>query len=170
MGPGERALLMTEELRLDQGVRDRAAVHSDKRLLASGAQLMDCPSDEFLAGAGLTLDDDRERGVGHLPDLLDNFLHLPTRTHQPSQGALDDRDSLPQVARALLDDGLQFVEVALQRQLLLLDPATERARLDRPAQRRDEVVPVDRLLDEVVRPGAQRMYHQFVLAVPRDHK
>src|SRR5207249_7886316 len=31
----ERALLIAEELRLDQGVRDRAAVDSDERLIAS---------------------------------------------------------------------------------------------------------------------------------------
>src|SRR2546430_4223635 len=35
----ERALLMAKELGLDQGVRHRAAVDSDKRLFASGAQL-----------------------------------------------------------------------------------------------------------------------------------
>src|SRR2546425_2126852 len=82
MGPRERALLVAEELRLDQGVRDRAAVDSDKRLLASGAQMMDRPSDEFLARAGLALDEDSERGVGHLLDLLDDLLHLTVRAHQ----------------------------------------------------------------------------------------
>src|SRR5436190_1038692 len=86
----ERALLMAKELGLDQGVRYRAAVDGDKRLLASGAQLMDRPSDELLASAGLALDEDRERGVGHLLDLLDNLLHRPVRAHQKSQRALDD--------------------------------------------------------------------------------
>src|SRR3989442_2498807 len=53
MGSGERALLVTQELRLDQGVRDCAAVDRDERLLAPGTQLMDRASDELLAGAGL---------------------------------------------------------------------------------------------------------------------
>src|SRR5438876_3568995 len=46
IGAGERALLIAEELGLDQGVRDRAAVDGDKRLLASGTELMDRPSHE----------------------------------------------------------------------------------------------------------------------------
>src|SRR5207245_1695072 len=168
MRPCERALLIAEELRLDQGVRDRAAVDSDKRLFASGTQLMDRPSDEFLAGAGLALDEDSERGVGHLLDLLDNLLHLAIRPHQKPQRALDDLVRLPQLARALLDDGLEFVEVALQRQLLFPDPAAELVHLHRSAQRRDEVVPVDGLLDEVVGPGAEGVHPQVVLSVPAD--
>ena len=82
MGTRERALLIAKEFRLDQGVRYRAAVDGDKRLLASSAQLMDGPGDELLASAGLALDEDRERGVGHLLDLLDNLLHLPIRARQ----------------------------------------------------------------------------------------
>src|SRR5437879_3770819 len=165
MGTGERALLIAEELRLDQGVRDRTAVDGDKRLLASGTELMDRPRDEFLAGAGLALDEACEARVGHSPDLLDNLLHLSSRAHQPPQRALDDLMCLPQVARALLDDGLELVEVALERHLLLPDPATQRTCLNRPAQRHDEVIPVDRLLDEVIGPTAERVYHQVVLGV-----
>src|SRR5439155_1839343 len=141
MRPRARALLVAEEIRLDQGVPDRAAVHRDKRLLSPGTQVMDRPSDELLASAGLALDEDSQRGVGHLLDLLDDLLHLAIRAHQEPQGALDDLVCLPQLARALLDDGLELVEVALQRHLLFLDPATQRAHLDRSAQRRDEVIP-----------------------------
>src|SRR5437773_8510655 len=118
---------------------------------------MDRPSDELLAGAGLTLDEDRERGGGHLLDLLDNLFHLPTRAHQPPQRAFDDLVGFPQVARALLDNGLEFVKVTLKRELLFPDLATQLALLNRPAQRRDEVIPVDRLLDEVVGPTAERL-------------
>src|SRR5713101_3760604 len=170
MRPRERALLITEELRLDQGVRYRAAVDRDKRLFASGTQLMDRASDELLASAGLAFDENRQRGVGHLLDLLDNLLHLAIRAHQKPQRALDDLVCLPQFARALLDDGLEPVEMALQRQLLFLDPATELVHLDRSAQRRDEVVPVDGLLDEVVSSGSEGVHHQVVLAVPGDHQ
>src|SRR3989442_14442123 len=125
MRPRERALLVAEELRLDQGVRDRAAVDSDKRLLASSTQLMNRASDELLASARLALDENSQRGVGHLLDLLDDLLHLPVRAHQKPQRALDDLVRLTQFARALLDDGLEFVEVALQRQLLFLDRSEE---------------------------------------------
>src|SRR2546425_1022046 len=170
MRPRERALLVAEELRLDQGVRYRAAVDSDKRLLASSTQLMNRASDELLASARLALDENSQRGVGHLLDLLDNLPHLAVRAHQKPQRALDDLVRLPQFARALLDDGLELVEVTLQRQLLFLDPATQRAHLDRSAQRRDEVIPVDGLLDEVVGPGSEGVHHQVVLAVPGDHQ
>src|SRR5436309_495582 len=131
---------------------------------------MDCPSDELLASTGLTLDEDRERGVGHLLDLLDDLLHLPTRTHQPPQRALDDLVCLPQFARALFDNGLEFVEVALKRELLFPDPATQLALLNRPAQRRDEVIPFDRFLDEVVGPAAEGLNSQRMLAMPGDHQ
>src|SRR3989442_3135811 len=110
---GERAFLMAEQFGLDQGIRDGAAVEGDKRLLASGTQVMDCPSPKFLASAGLALDEGRERGVGHLPDLLNNLLHLPTRARQPLQRAVDDPGCLPQLARALLDGSLQFVGAGL---------------------------------------------------------
>src|SRR2546430_2759149 len=57
---------------------------------------------------------------------------------------------------AFLDDGVQGVEMVLQRQLLFLDPARGLARLHRPAQRGDQIIPVDRLLDEVAGAAAQR--------------
>src|SRR3989454_12686075 len=41
MCPRERALLVAEQLRLDERVRDRAAVDGDERLVAAGAELMD---------------------------------------------------------------------------------------------------------------------------------
>src|SRR5438552_3965648 len=131
---------------------------------------MDRPGEERPASAGLDLDDDRERGVGHLLDLLDNLLHLPIRAHQKSQRALGGLVRLPQFARALLDDRLEFVEVALHRQLLALDPSAQLALLDRPAQRPDEVIAIDRLVDEVVRAAAQAAQREVVLAVACDHQ
>src|SRR5882762_4687716 len=64
---------------------------------------MDRPSHKFLASTGLALDDNREGRVGHLPNLLDNLLHLSTRAYQQPQRALDSTLSFPQFARALLD-------------------------------------------------------------------
>src|SRR3989449_4829584 len=123
--------LVAEDLRLDLRVRFRAAVDGDERLLASGTQLMDRPGHQLLAGAGLALDEDREPGVGHPLDLLDNLCQLLARGHQPPQRALDDRGGLLQLARALLDGPLQIAGPALQRQLLLLDLATQLVHLNR---------------------------------------
>src|SRR5207244_2037823 len=134
MGPGERALLVAEELRLDERVRDRSAVDGDERLVASGAELMNRPGHDFLAGAGLALHEDRERGVGLLLDLPDDLLHLPGRPHQQAQRTFDELFCFPQSMRALFDDDLQFVEMALEPPLLPFGPATQLAHLDRPPQ------------------------------------
>src|SRR2546425_11695809 len=95
---------------------------------------MDGPSYELFAGAGLTLEEHRERRVGHLLDLLDDLLHWPTRALQQAQRALADLGCGPAFARALLDDGLQLTEVTLERELLFLDPSTRLARLHRPVE------------------------------------
>src|SRR5256884_5568988 len=155
MRHGERTLLVAEQLRLDQRVRDRTAVDGDERLVAASAQMMDRAGHELLAGAGFALDEDRERRVSHLLDLLGDLLHLPTRPHQPAQRTLADLFSPPQSLRALLDDGLELAEMTLQRELLFLDPATRLARRQRPVQRGDEVLPVDRLVDEVASPAPE---------------
>src|SRR5207249_5079717 len=140
----EGAALSKLELLLDRRVRFRAAGDGDERLLASGTQLMDGPSHEFLAGADLALDEDREQGVARLPDLLDKLFQLLIRGHQPPQRAPDDLVCFLEVARALLDGSLQLVGPALQRQLLLLHLTTQLVHLNRAAQRRHEVLPLDR--------------------------
>src|SRR5437879_12755197 len=121
---------------------------------------MDRASHEFLASAGLALDEDRERRVGHLPDLLDNLLHLSTRAYQPLQRAPDSPLCFAQFACALLDGSLQFVRVTLQCQLLLLDLASQLGYLDRPPQRGNEIIPVDGLLNEVVGSAAEGLNPQ----------
>src|SRR6267378_3618886 len=131
---------------------------------------MDRPSHKFLASTGFALDDNREGRVRHLPDLLDNLLHLSTRAHQQPQRAPDSTLCFPKFARALLDGLLQLVDVALQRQLLLLSIAPELSYLDRPTQRRNEILPVDWLLNEVVGPAAEGINRQRIVAVPGDHQ
>src|SRR5205085_3113460 len=54
---GERALLVTEELALDELARDRRAVHLHERLLLARAEPVDRPRDELLAGAALSRDE-----------------------------------------------------------------------------------------------------------------
>src|SRR6267378_3229623 len=131
---------------------------------------MDRSSHKFLAGTRLTLDDNRERRVRHLADLLDNLLHLSTRAYQPLQRALDGPLCIPQFACALLNGSLEFVRVTLQSQLLLLDLASQLGYLDRPAQRDNEIIPVDGLLDEVVGSPAEGINRQRMLAMPGDHQ
>ena len=131
---------------------------------------MDGPSHEFLAGADLALDEDREQGVARLPDLLDKLFQLLIRGHQPPQRAPDDLVCFLEVARALLDGSLQLVGPALQRQLLLLHLTTQLVHLNRAAQRRHEVLPLDRLLDKVAGPAAQGLHRQGTLAMPGDHQ
>ena len=59
--------------------------------------------------------------------------------------------------------------MAFQHDLLLFRPATQLAHLSRSDQRRDEVIPVDWLLDEVEGPAAEGMHYQVVLSVAGDH-
>src|SRR4029453_4700654 len=56
LGPnrsGERALLVSEELRLEQVLGQRGAVHRDERLARAPAVCVDGPGEELLAGARL---------------------------------------------------------------------------------------------------------------------
>ena len=66
--PREGALLVAEQLALDQALRKRPDVGGDERPVAAVAQVVDGPGDEFLAGAALALDQDRDVGVGDLAD------------------------------------------------------------------------------------------------------
>ena len=66
---GERAARVAEELALGERLRDRGAVDGDERAARPGAQLVDGPRDDLLAGAGLTLDAAPEHPVrGRGPD------------------------------------------------------------------------------------------------------
>ena len=59
---GERALLVAEQLALDQAGRQGGAVDLDERLVAPRAGRVDGAGDQLLAGAGLA--GDQHRGVG----------------------------------------------------------------------------------------------------------
>ena len=51
VGAGERALLVAEQLRLDQVLRQRRAAHLDERLFGARRVVVDGVGDQFLAGA-----------------------------------------------------------------------------------------------------------------------
>ena len=62
--PRERALLVAEQLALEERLRDRPAVHRHERGGGPGAGLVDCPGHELLASSGLARDHHREVGTG----------------------------------------------------------------------------------------------------------
>src|SRR5438094_373003 len=49
---------------------------------------MDGTGHELLARARLSLEEDHEVGIGHLPDLLGDILNPATWSHEPSKRAL----------------------------------------------------------------------------------
>ncbi len=51
---GEGALLVSEQLALDDGFGERAAVHVDEATVRSVREMVDGPGEHSLAGAGLT--------------------------------------------------------------------------------------------------------------------
>jgi hypothetical protein len=74
-GAGERALLVAEQLALQQRLGERRAVEAHERGLRPGARVVDHLGDELLAGAGLAHDEDarlRRR------DLLDEAHEVRT--------------------------------------------------------------------------------------------
>src|SRR5262249_57253044 len=66
MRPGEGAPLVAEQLRLEELGRQRGAVHGDEGTVPADPLPVDRASDQLLAGAGFTGDQDRRRGVGDL--------------------------------------------------------------------------------------------------------
>src|SRR5688572_6128490 len=87
-GAGERALLMTEDLALEQRFRNGGAVDRDERLRGPWAQLMDGLRHQFLAGARLAPDEDGGRGRRRLLDDLVDLPHAGTRADHAAEGAV----------------------------------------------------------------------------------
>src|SRR5712692_10057323 len=131
---GERALLVAEELRLDEILRDGRAVDLDERPFGALAVVVHRVGDQLLAGAVLALDENVRFAGRHALDQLEEILHLP----------------------ALADDILELVAV-LQLGLELLVLVDERLLLDRFLELVQEALRVDRLLEEVERAGLHRL-------------
>src|SRR2546427_6700318 len=64
----ERAPLVAEQFRCNQGGRDRGTVHTHKRPGGSPRSLVDGTGDKFLARAGLASDEHRRAGRSYLSD------------------------------------------------------------------------------------------------------
>src|SRR5262249_36596714 len=81
-GAGERALLVAEELALDERRRDRRAVDADERSLSTRRVLVQRARDELLAGARLAGDEHRRRRVRHLLDEAEDLLEAGRAPHE----------------------------------------------------------------------------------------
>ena len=104
---GEGALLVAEQLALDQGRRDRAAVHHHKRPLAARAELVERVGQQLLARAALAGDEHGGVGARHLRARREQRLHL-----RGGVGQARPEHHAPQV-----------VDLGLQPLLLLALPA-----------------------------------------------
>ncbi len=83
---GERALLVAEQLALDELLADRRAVHRDERALGARAAGVDGAGDQLLAGARLA-ENRHRRGRGrHALDELDEHPHRRSMAHQTLPG------------------------------------------------------------------------------------
>ena len=91
----EGALLIAEELALEEIIGDAGAVDRDKGILVAAALLVDGTRDELLTGAGLACDEYGRRAVG---DALDDLLH----TGDGRAGA-DDALEITCVLRGLVE-------------------------------------------------------------------
>ena len=77
VGAGEGALLVAEDLRLDEVLRQGGAVQGDERRVLPRAVVPDRVRHELLAGAALALDEHRRVRGRHLPDERQDVLELP---------------------------------------------------------------------------------------------
>ena len=77
LGAGEGALLVAEQLRLDQAVGQRGAVHLDERLVGARRVVVDGVGHQLLARARLASDEHGGVGGRHLRHLLVHLAHRP---------------------------------------------------------------------------------------------
>src|SRR5579884_89608 len=78
IGAGESARLVTEKFILQQVLIECRAIHGHEGLVLARAVHVDGLGDQFLAGAGLTLDEDGRARAGDVLEAGDNFVHPPT--------------------------------------------------------------------------------------------
>src|SRR4029079_3217544 len=142
-GAGERSLLVPEELRLDELLGDGRAVDLDERPVRARRAAVDLARHELLAGAGLALDQDgRLRRRGEV-DLAAQLLHR----------------------RRLADDLVVALDAVAQLDVLFLELLLPHG----VAHREEELVAVERLLQEVEGAALRALDRGGDVAVARDH-
>ena len=134
VGAGERALLVTEQLGLEQVLLQRRAVHLDEVARRAMRVVVDRAGDELLAGAGLAADQHRRVALG---DLADDAEHLLERAARP-------------------DDAVEVVDVAL-RVTEVVDLVLHPAHLERLLDLDLHLLDFERLLHVVERAGLHRL-------------
>src|SRR5574337_357355 len=81
--PCKRAPLMTEDLALQQTLRDSRAVDRYKRTICAWALSMDGSGDQLLPGPALPDEEHGRVAVRDLSDLLEDLLHPEVTAHDP---------------------------------------------------------------------------------------
>jgi hypothetical protein len=110
LGVGERALLVTEELGVEEGRVEAGAVHLHERRSGAGAQVVDHPGHPALAGAALPGEEDGGAlALRQQPDLVGEVLHprrIAQRIEPVVRGGLElERLVDPPEARLVRDAG-----------------------------------------------------------------
>src|SRR5262245_7085977 len=139
----ERTLLVTEQLGLDQLLGDGGAVDLDEGALAARGLHVDRPRYQLLAAAVLAVDQHAAGGGRGGRDLL---AQRPDR-------------------RALADDLGALLEARAERGVLALEPGV----LEGAADRDQDLLERQGLLDEVVGAQARGLHRGLDRAVARDH-
>ena len=118
VGARERAALVAEQLRFEQALVERRAVHLDERPVRPARVAVEGLGDQLLADAGLAQDQDRGVRAGDLLDRAEDLLHLRALADDVLEagddlGAVvgfDPREEAPVLDRAL-DLHFHLVEV-----------------------------------------------------------
>ena len=140
---GERALLVTEQLALDELGRDRRAVHLDERPRRERALAVDVRGEQFLAGARTPREQHAHVRSRHLRRLLDG---LPKRRAPP--------DHLRRVADQLAEPLVLALQVGA---------------LERVLDHEQHAVAGERLLQKVERAAARGVDGVANRPVPGNH-
>src|ERR1700746_2546080 len=88
VSPGKRPFLVSEELRLNQTLRDGGAIQANVRFVAPVATLHNGAGNEFFSGAALSTQNDSSVAVSHRPDRLINQLHGFARADEAAERRL----------------------------------------------------------------------------------
>src|SRR5262249_60352650 len=152
VGTGEGALLVAEELGLEELEGQRGDVDLHERALPPRGALVDGAGDELLADAALAPDEDGGVGVG---DLVDHFL---------------DGFHLGAVLEDAVVIGAAALELALEDLLAeTLDFPLERRLLEHVLHRAQDFRALERLREEIAGALPHRFDHQAGVSVRGDH-
>ena len=80
-GIGKGSFFVSEQLTLDQRLRNSCAVDGDKGMIFPGTMVVDGPGDELFACSALPHDQDRLPGLSHLLHQFKYFFHPLALSH-----------------------------------------------------------------------------------------